>query len=120
MRPGPEVLLVHRAKYDDWTFPKGKAEDGEADEACALREVEEETGLRCRLEEELPATRYRDSRGRRKVVRWWRMSVESGTFEGNREVDEITWLPPQEAAALLSYERDVPLLEVILNRALRG
>jgi len=120
VRPGPEVLLVHRPKYDDWTFPKGKAEDGESDEACALREVEEETGLRCRLEEELPATRYRDSRGRRKVVRWWRMSVEGGSFKGNREVDEITWLPPQEAAALLSYERDVPLLEVTLNRALRG
>jgi 8-oxo-dGTP pyrophosphatase MutT (NUDIX family) len=44
-----EVLLVHRPKYDDWTFPKGKAEDGETDEACALREVEEETGFTCAL-----------------------------------------------------------------------
>ncbi|MBA2461973.1 MAG: NUDIX hydrolase [Actinobacteria bacterium] len=115
VRPGPEVLLVHRPKYGDWTFPKGKADDGESDVDCALREVEEETGFRCRLESELPSTRYRDSRGRRKVVRWWRMSVEGGEFEGNREVDEIRWLRPENAAGLLSYERDLPLLE-----ALRG
>jgi 8-oxo-dGTP diphosphatase len=51
---GPEVLVVHRPEYDDWTFPKGKAEPGETDEACALREVEEETGLVCELESELP------------------------------------------------------------------
>ncbi len=111
--PVPEVLLVHRPKYDDWTFPKGKAEPDETDEECALREVEEETGLRCLLEDELRATRYRDSRGRPKVVRWWRMSVDRGEFEPNREVDEIRWLRPDAAAALLSYERDLPLLDVL-------
>jgi 8-oxo-dGTP diphosphatase len=111
VRPGPEVLLVHRPKYDDWTFPKGKAQDGESDEACALREVEEETGFRCGLGVELPSTRYRDSRGRPKVVRWWRMTVQGGEFEGNREVDETRWLSPAAAASLLSYERDVALLE---------
>ncbi len=115
VRPGPEVLLVHRPKYDDWTFPKGKLDPGETEKACAVREVEEETGLRCRVEAALPSTRYRDSRGRRKVVLWWRMSVAGGEFEPNREVDEIRWLSPEEAAALLSYERDLPLLE-----ALRG
>jgi len=113
VRPGPEVLVVHRPKYDDWTFPKGKAEPDETDEECALREVEEETGFLCRLEEELPPTRYRDSRGRPKVVRWWRMSVDRGEFEPNREVDEIRWLRPDAAAALLSYERDLPLLDVL-------
>ena len=70
---GTDVLIVHRPKYDDWTFPKGKAEPGESDEACALREVEEETGLRCELLEELPATTYRDSRLRSKRVRYWLM-----------------------------------------------
>ena len=54
------VLLVHRPKYDDWTFPKGKAEEGESDEECAVREVAEETGLRCTLAQELGATEYRD------------------------------------------------------------
>lgn len=107
------VLLVHRPKYDDWTFPKGKAEAGETDAECALREVWEETGLRCELGPEVGETRYRDSRGRRKVVRWWRMRVVGGTFAPNREVDEIRWAPRVEAASLLSYQRDLPLLELI-------
>ena len=59
-----DVLLVHRPKYDDWTFPKGKAEGGEPDEDCALREVYEETGLECALEDELAPTHYIDSKGR--------------------------------------------------------
>lgn len=111
VRPGPEVLLAHRPKYDDWTFPKGRCEEGESDEDCALREVEEETGLRCRLGDELTSTFYRDSKGRSKVVRWWRMTVEEGEFEPNREVDEIKWLAPQAAAARLTYQRDGALLE---------
>jgi len=113
VRSGSQVLLVHRPKYGDWTFPKGKAEPDESAEDCALREVEEETGFRCQLEAELPSTRYRDSRGRRKIVRWWRMSVAGGEFEPNREVDEIRWLSPEEAAGLLSYERDVALLDAL-------
>ena len=68
-----EVLLVHRPKYDDWTFPKGKAEAGESDEDCALREVWEETGLHCALGSELAATEYADALGRPKIVRWWLM-----------------------------------------------
>ncbi len=106
-----EVLLVHRPKYDDWTFPKGKAEDGESDEDCALREVEEETGLRCALVAEAGKTHYVDSRGRPKVVRWWVMEPLAGDFTPGEEVDEIRWLPPAEAALLLSYGRDLPLLE---------
>ena len=70
----PEVLVVHRPRYDDWSFPKGKAEPGERDEDCALREVEEETGLRCELREELPSTSYTDARGRPKRVRYWLMT----------------------------------------------
>lgn len=107
---GPEVLLVHRPEYDDWTFPKGKAESGESDEECALREVWEETGLLCTLRDELVSTGYRDSRGRRKVVRWWRMTVRDGAFVPNGEVDEIAWLSPEAAAVRLSYDRDIPLL----------
>jgi 8-oxo-(d)GTP phosphatase len=107
---GPEVLLVHRPRYDDWTFPKGKAEPGESDEETAIREVEEETGLRCALGRELPATRYRDSRGRRKQVRYWTMVVESGDFEPHGEVDEIEWLIPELAAFKLSYDRDLEVL----------
>jgi 8-oxo-dGTP pyrophosphatase MutT (NUDIX family) len=104
------VLLVHRPKYDDWTFPKGKAEDGESDEECALREVWEETGLHCKLGDEIASTDYIDSRGRPKHVRWWLMEPVEGTFEPTEEVDEIRWLDPNDAAGLLSYARDVDLL----------
>jgi 8-oxo-dGTP diphosphatase len=107
------LLLVHRPKYDDWTLPKGKCEPGESDEACAVREVEEETGLVCELGTELLSTHYTDSRGRPKRVRWWLMSPVSGEFTPTNEVDEIRWLTREEAAALLSYGRDQALLDAV-------
>jgi 8-oxo-dGTP diphosphatase len=112
---GEHVLLVHRSKYDDWTFPKGKAEGDETDEACALREVEEETTLRCRLTRPLPSTRYVDARGRPKVVRWWVMEPlgDPDAAAASNEVDEVRWLPSQEARALLTYRRDHDLLDAV-------
>jgi 8-oxo-dGTP diphosphatase len=108
----PEVLLVHRPAYDDWTFPKGKLDRGETEEECALREVEEETGLRCRLGRELGSTTYRDAKGRRKRVRYWLMEVEPGSeLQFEHEVDEARWLTFDDAAGLLSYERDIGLLD---------
>ncbi len=108
---GGDVLLVHRPRYDDWTFPKGKAEEGESDEDCALREVHEETGLHCVLEDELPSTHYVDTKGRPKRVRWWRMSVQADDgFTANEEVDELRWVDQVTAAGLLSYPRDVTLI----------
>jgi 8-oxo-dGTP diphosphatase len=100
------VAVVHRPRYDDWSLPKGKLDPGESFEEAALREVEEETGLRCRLIRELPTISY-DVRGRRKEVRYWAMEVEDETpFVPNEEVDELRWVEPQEALALLSYDRD--------------
>jgi 8-oxo-dGTP diphosphatase len=107
------VALVHRPKYDDWTFPKGKAAPDESDEACALREVREETGLVCKLEQELPQTRYMDAKGRPKRVRWWRMRPLASEPFPTDEVDEVRWLPLDEAESLLSYARDVRLLEAL-------
>ena len=108
---GGRVLLVHRPRYDDWTFPKGKAEDGESDEACARREVHEETGYVCVLGAEIGATEYLDSKGRPKRVRWWLMEpVGDTTFAPNEEVDELRWATPSEAEELLSYDRDLALL----------
>ena len=72
-----EVLLVHRPKYRDWTFPKGKVKDGETDEQAARREVEEEAGLEVELGPELTSTTYTDSRLRKKTVRYWAMGPVS-------------------------------------------
>jgi 8-oxo-dGTP diphosphatase len=105
------VCLVHRPRYDDWSLPKGKLDAGESFEQAALREVEEETGLVCALEDELAPTEYHDRKGRPKIVRYWRMTVvEDPGFEPNDEVDELRWMDPGDAADLLSYEHDKSLL----------
>jgi 8-oxo-dGTP pyrophosphatase MutT (NUDIX family) len=108
-----EILVVHRPRYDDWTFPKGKAEPGETDEECALREVEEETGLRCELDRELPSTSYADAHGRPKRVRYWLMRQVSGELRFEHEVDRAKWLPREDAAGLLSYARDTRVLDAV-------
>ena len=107
-----EIALVHRPKYDDWSFPKGKLLEGETDEEAAVREVHEETGFSVRLENrELPSLRYRDAAGRPKVVRYWVMTPTGGRFEPNREVDELWWVPLDRAAEVLTYEHDRALLD---------
>jgi len=117
LRSGPgrrlEVLLVHRPGHRDWTLPKGKVEDGEAEEDCALREVAEETGLDCLLGPELGASRYRDRRGRDKGVRYWAMAVRDGGFVANDEVDEVRWMALPAASRQLSYPGDRAILEAI-------
>jgi len=105
-----EVLLVHRPRYDDWTLPKGKLHRGESHEEGALREVEEETGLRCELGRELPSSHYRDQKGRAKVVRYWTMRPLDGAFQPDEEVDDARWLPLADADAELTYDRDREIL----------
>ena len=123
-RPGAdgevEVLLVHRPKYDDWSLPKGKCTEGEDDLACALREVEEETGLRCEPGAKLASSSYHDSRGRPKTVRYWAMEPRSGSFTPHAEVDEARWLPRSEAAAVLSYARDREVLASLDDRLVKN
>jgi 8-oxo-dGTP diphosphatase len=106
-----EVLLVHRPR-GDWTFPKGKAEPGEADEETALREVEEETGWRCELGEFAGQTEYRDARGRPKVARYWMMTPRSvvTAFDPNEEIDDLRWCSRRDAGRLLTYQPDRWLL----------
>ncbi|MBV8172269.1 MAG: NUDIX hydrolase [Candidatus Eremiobacteraeota bacterium] len=105
-----ELVVVHRPSYDDWTFPKGKLQVGEREEHTAIREVEEETGLRCRLERALGSTKYDDHRGRRKVVHYWVMRALEGHFRPSREVDELRWVTIKQASSLLSYNHDRALL----------
>jgi len=109
------VLLVHRPRYDDWTFPKGKLDPGESFEEAAVREVEEETGLRCTLGDELPSARY-DVGGRPKLVRYWLMTPESeAAFEPNDETDDLRWLTPEDAHGQLTYARDRFLLRSVVR-----
>jgi len=106
-----EVLLVHRPRYDDWSLPKGKVDPSDqTDEDTARREVEEETGLSCRLGVELSSTSYVDRRGRPKTVRYWAMKPIGGSFQANDEVDEVRWVNPAEAEACLSYPREAHVL----------
>jgi 8-oxo-dGTP diphosphatase len=107
---GPLFAIVHRPRYDDWSFPKGKLGVGESDADAARREVEEETGMRCDLERELAPVRYIDRRGRPKVVRYWLMRPTAGAFAPNAEVDELRWAARSEALRLLSYAHDRRLL----------
>jgi 8-oxo-dGTP pyrophosphatase MutT (NUDIX family) len=104
---------VHRPRYDDWSLPKGKCGEGESDVDCALREVEEETGLACRLGAELPSTHYTDNKGRPKTVRYWAMEPlgDGVEFTPNTEIDEIRWLPAPDAVKLLSYDHDRPVVQ---------
>jgi 8-oxo-dGTP diphosphatase len=111
-----EVLLVHRPRYDDWTLPKGKLHRGESHEDGALREVEEETGIRCELGRELPSSRYRDQKGRPKVVRYWTMRPLDGAFEPHHEVDDARWLPLDDADAELTYDRDRQILHAFAEQ----
>jgi 8-oxo-dGTP pyrophosphatase MutT (NUDIX family) len=103
------VLLIHRPSRDDWSFPKGKHEPGESDEQCALRELEEEVGLRVRLGERVGETRYRLAGGRPKQVAWFRGEAD-GEPQALDNVDEVRWATPVEADELLSYDRDRELL----------
>ena len=108
----PETLLIHRPRYDDWSFPKGKLKRGESDEDAALRELEEEVGIRAELGPELLSTTYRDAKGRQKTVRYWAIELPEGvepiTGDG---VDELRWAPLDEAADDLTWERDRGVLD---------
>jgi 8-oxo-dGTP diphosphatase len=113
VRRDGRIAVVHRPRYDDWSLPKGKLDPGETWEEAALREVREETGLECELREELSSTRYHDRKGRSKLVRYWLMDPVGGEFAPNDEVDELRWLTPAEASALLTYPRDKELAQEV-------
>jgi len=104
-----EVALVHRPKYDDWSFPKGKLEPGESLPAAAVREVREETGVTAQLGHGLAEVRYTVAEGR-KLVRYWAARALHGRFSPGPETDQLRWLSPDAAAAVLSYAHDVEVL----------
>jgi 8-oxo-dGTP diphosphatase len=115
VRDDGRIAVIHRPRYDDWSLPKGKLDPGEGFEDGAVREVLEETGVRGRIVGELEPTSYVDRKGRDKLVRWYRMELdgEPAEFAPNDEVDELRWLTPEEAGALLSYDHDRGLVQAL-------
>ena len=112
-----EIAIVHRPIREDWSYPKGKVEPKETLTECALREVLEETGLRCRIVSFVGTTEYRDRKDRRKIAAYWMMTPEEGRFRSSEEVDEMRWVELGEAARLLTYERDRELLVTLQEPA---
>ncbi|HSE09236.1 MAG TPA: NUDIX domain-containing protein [Nocardioidaceae bacterium] len=116
-RKGGDVLLVHRPKYDDWSFPKGKLDPGEHVTTAAVREVGEETGLDIRLGPPLRTQRYWVTNGERRVKRvyYWVARVvgddDVSTYHVNDEIDEVAWVPLEKAREKLDYDYDRATLE---------
>lgn len=108
-RPGRRVLLVHRPRYDDWSFPKGKLDRGEHAVAAAVREAEEETGLHVRLCRPLTDQRYTVG-PRPKTVSYWTARVvgsdDVSAYRPNDEIDDVRWVEAEEADGLLTYRHD--------------
>lgn len=103
---GVKLLVVHRPNYHDWSLPKGKLDRGETVRECAFREVTEETGLTVHMGPYLGDIQYITPGGSDKIVHYWAMPYMSGDFVKNKEVDQIAWVKPKKAAAMLTYTRD--------------
>lgn len=118
---GPQVLLIHRPKYDDWSFPKGKVDRDEHVLVAAVREVLEETAVRVRIGAPLPTVRYQLDGGRSKTVYYWHGTPTPAApgdepFTPMAEVDDVTWLPVEDARRRLTHERDRQLLDALIPR----
>ncbi|WP_163895887.1 NUDIX hydrolase [Mycolicibacterium hippocampi] len=105
----PEVAIIHRPRYDDWSLPKGKVDSGETEPVAAVREIEEETGFHAHLGRRLTTVSYPLDPGIKKV-RYWAGRCVSGQFSVNDEVDELTWLPVDQAMKALTYAHDRKVL----------
>jgi len=114
-RDGTEVLLVHRAKYDDWSLPKGKREPGEHILQTAVREVFEETSVHSVLGPRLPTVEYQVGDSRKRID-YWSVLSPGGQAAASHEIDEVCWLPLRLAIQRLTYPRDIAVLDALRPR----
>lgn len=121
-----EILLVHRPRYDDWSFPKGKVESGESVRTCAVREVAEETGIQIALGQPLDTVRYKLPDGARKEVRYWagrELPDDSPALRARTpvspadaaEIDDVEWVRSKKARTLLTHPADRDLLGSLVD-----
>jgi 8-oxo-dGTP diphosphatase len=121
-----QVLAVHRPRYDDWSWPKGKLDKGETLPGCAVREVAEETGKHVILGQKLPTLRYPVGGGKTKVVRYWAASVASGSSHSilarpqvksapKHEIDTKKWLTIDQARELITFPDDLRPLDRLVE-----
>lgn len=117
-----QIVVIHRPRYDDFSFPKGKIDPWESEQQAALREVKEETGLDCKIIKFLDTVRYLDRSGTPKEVSYFVMKEAQAHnpnpqpgFEAFGEVDKVFWMSPADAEKTLSYERDRELLNVFMK-----
>ncbi len=109
-----EVACIYREARGDWTFPKGKLNEGETFEQGALREVFEEIGITCSVTRFVGTTNYTHRRGKSKIVAYYLMSAGEGEFFPNAEVDVLVWLALQEVREHLTWDRDQELFDLVL------
>jgi 8-oxo-(d)GTP phosphatase len=110
-----EIALIHRPRYDDWSLPKGKIEEGESSLRCAFREVIEETGITSQFGRELGSVEYKEPAGL-KCVKYWAAKALTDEFLPNEEVDEIKWLNPEDALTRATHRSDRTIIENFLTQ----
>jgi 8-oxo-dGTP diphosphatase len=110
-----EVACIFREARGDWTFPKGKLDAGETFEQAALREVWEETGMHCEVIRFAGTTNYTHRKGKPKIVAYYLMSVATGEFAPNDEVDELVWISLEQVREHLTWDRDQELFDLVVT-----
>lgn len=110
----PEVAIIHRPRYDDWSLPKGKVDPDETEPVTAVREIEEETGFHAHLGRRLTTVSYPVDQAVKKV-RYWAARSVGGEFTANDEADDLKWLPAPQAMTALTYTHDRKVLRRFLK-----
>ena len=115
------LALVHRSRYNDWSWPKGKVDPGETLPQTAVREIFEETGLSVKLGQRIHISNYILPNGAHKEVHYWAAKVSEAVvarsrFKPDDEVSEVRWVTIEQARELMTYDYDHEVLEKLVRK----